>query len=66
MRYHPGYDSRPRREIGKTVDTLPDILNGIRRIQGWLEVATINNIEIPRDKLESLRNICIQILDKHD
>lgn len=53
-RYHPGYDSRPRRNIGASVETLPEVLNGIRRVQGWLEVCANNGVAIPNKNLRDL------------
>lgn len=53
-RYSPGYDSRPRRVIGATIDTLPDVIKGMQRVQGWLEVCARNGIVVPAEDLERL------------
>lgn len=61
-RYHPGYDSRLRHKIGTSLEDLPEILRGIRRVQGWLELANKHGIIIPRSNLGELRTACDKVL----
>jgi hypothetical protein len=66
MTLHPGYDSRPRRQIGASVESVHDILNVMRRLTRWFAVAEANHVAIPRWHLILLRDACQRMLNEQE